>query len=184
MGERGGAVRLNVILNDLRSTDSNVWACLLSSGTERKQSTGVKQKHYPSPWSRREGDKPPSLQFNSYVAWSFPMEIICPPTINVCLMWFYKSNIIWAATTDGTSLRQLVRFLNQAIYKHRLAIEPLRPPPFCFDSVFPRLCEEQMPATLSWHFSFCGCQSTSHNCTKTCHLKRVKTFRANTSGKP
>lgn len=132
---RKGSSKLNVILNDLRCTDSNVWACLLSSGTERKQSTGVEQKHYPSPWSRREGDKPPSLQFNSYVAWSFPMEIICPPTINVCLMWFYKSNIIWVGMTDGTSLLQLVRFLNQAIYKRRLSIEP--PPPLfwlCFPS--------------------------------------------------
>lgn len=47
--ERGGGVGgsrgLNVILNDLRFTDSNVLACFLSAGTERKQSASVKQEH-------------------------------------------------------------------------------------------------------------------------------------------
>lgn len=41
----GGVGGLNVILNDLRFTDSNVLACLLSSGTERKQSASVKREH-------------------------------------------------------------------------------------------------------------------------------------------
>lgn len=41
----GGSRGLNVILNDLRFTDSNVLACFLSAGTERKQSASVKQEH-------------------------------------------------------------------------------------------------------------------------------------------
>lgn len=41
----GGSGGLNVILNDLRFTDSNVLACFLSAGTERKQSASVKQEH-------------------------------------------------------------------------------------------------------------------------------------------
>lgn len=43
--EVGGSGGLNVILNDLRFTDSNVLACFLSAGTERKQSASVKQEH-------------------------------------------------------------------------------------------------------------------------------------------
>lgn len=41
----GGSGGLNVILNDLRFTASNVLACFLSAGTERKQSASVKQEH-------------------------------------------------------------------------------------------------------------------------------------------
>lgn len=74
-------------------------------------------------------------------------------------MWFDKSNVICAAMTDGSSLLQLVGFLNQAIYKRSLAIEPPQPRVFV-SNVFPWLCEEQMPATVSWHVSFCNCQRT------------------------
>lgn len=35
----------NVILNDLRFSNSNVLGCLLSSGTEKKQSASVKREH-------------------------------------------------------------------------------------------------------------------------------------------
>lgn len=85
--------------------------------------------------------------------------------------------------TDWISLVQLVRFLNQTIYKLKHAVETPRTRAFSLPLlplVQPSI--EQMPCTLLWHFSFCGCHSITCYRTKTCHLQHVKTSLGNTSG--
>lgn len=60
--------------------------------------------------------------------------------------------------TDCISLVQLVRFLNQTIYKLKYAVEPPEQERFSL-LLLPlvQLHVEQTPCAFLWHFSFCGC---------------------------
>lgn len=85
--------------------------------------------------------------------------------------------------TDCISLVQLVRFLNQTIYKLQYAVEPPEQERFSLlllPLVQPRV--EQTPCAFLWHFSFRGCHSTSCYHTETWHLRHVKTYLGNPSG--
>lgn len=87
------------------------------------------------------------------------------------------------AMTDCISLIQLVRFLNQTIYKLKHAMEaPRTRAPSLLLLLLPQPCIEQMPCAFLWHFSFCGCHRITCHRMKTCHLQHVKTSLGNTSG--
>lgn len=86
--------------------------------------------------------------------------------------------------TDCISLIQLVRFLNQTIYKLRHSVESQRKRALSLLLLsLVQLYIEQMPDAFVWHVSFCGCHSITCYCTKTCHLQHVKTSLGNTGGK-